>query len=130
MNKEQFDKLEYSLLNKKGYRKYHQHWQHEDYGLGKGFHKKDNEWKEDRSAYQILLCVYDYTMHPEYHDRIPKEQRDHVGIQVFILVSRTVDERMDLTFAWHDNTTIEEVEQKAESFYQWVCKEYPEPRKE
>lgn len=127
MNKRQFDKIQEKLLEK-GYRKYNQHWQREDYGLGKGFHRSDNQWEENRSAYQILLCVYDYTMHPEYYDRIPKELRDHVGIEVYILVSRTVDERMDLTFAWHDNTTIEEVEQKAESFYQWVCKEYQTPR--
>lgn len=130
MNKKQFDKLEKSLLNEKGYRKYNQHWRREDYGIGKGFHKSDNKWEEDRSVYQIILCVYDYTLHPEFFDRIPKEQRDHVGVEVCFLVSRTVDESMELVFEWHDDTTIEEVEQKAESFYQWVCKEYPEPRKE
>ena len=130
MNKKQFKKLEDKLLNKHGYKKYNQHWQREDYGLGKGFRKADNQWEEDRSAYQILLCVYDWTLHPEYHDRIPEGMRDHVGIEVNVMVSRTVHERMDLTFAWHDDTTIEEVEQKAENFYQWVRKEYPTPRNE
>ena len=130
MNKQQFDKLEYSLLNEKGYKKYAQHWQHEDYGLCKGFHRGDNKWEEDRSAYQILLSVYDWTLHPEYHDRVPEGMKDRVAMEVTIMVSRTIDERMDLTFAWHDYSTIEEVEQKADSFYQWVCSEYPTPRKE
>lgn len=79
MNKEQFEKLQENLLNEKGYNKYNQHWQHEDYGLGKVFHRDDNKWEEDRAAYQIILCVYDYTMHPEYHDRIPKKTKRPCG---------------------------------------------------
>lgn len=128
MNKKQFDKLEKQLLDR-GYKKYNQHWHHEDYVIGKSFHRDDNRWDEDRAGYQLLLSIYDYTLHPEYYDRIPKEQRDYVGIEIHTDVSRNIDERMEFTTNWDDNTSIEEVERLSESFYQWVCKEYPEPIK-
>ena len=129
MKKEQFEKLKADLLER-GYKVYHQQWHHEDYVLCKGFHKADNHWEEDRSAYQIILSVYDYSLHTEYWDRLPKYMRDHVGIEIRIDVSRTVSERIDMAFAWHNNTKIEEVETVAESFYQWVCDTYKEPREE
>jgi hypothetical protein len=44
-------------------------------------------------------------------------------------VSRTIDERIEMIMDWHEDTAIEDVEAQAESFYQWVCKEYPEPRR-
>ena len=127
MKKTQFDKLEKQLLDR-GYKKYNQHWHREDYVIGKSFHKDDNQWDEDRAGYQVLLSIYDNTLHPEYYDRIPKEQRNHVGIEIHVDVSRIIDERMEFTTSWSDKTTIEEVERLAESFYQWVCKEYPEPK--
>ena len=129
MNKKQFETLQQSLAEQ-GYRKYSQHWRREDYVIGKGFHKSDNKWEEDRSAYQILMSVYDYTLHPEWHDRMTQEERCYVGIEVVVSVSRNVNERIELTIIWHDDTTLAEVEQKAESFYHWVCYEYPTPRKE
>ena len=129
MNKKQFETLQQSLAEQ-GYRKFDQHWNGEDYAIGKSFHRSDNQFKEGRACYQVFLNIYDNALHPEYHDRQPAEYRDHVGIEVWIMVSRTIYERMDLVFSWHDDTTIAEVEQKAESFYQWACHEYPTPRKE
>lgn len=128
MNKEQFDKLEKQLLDR-GYKKYIQHWHSEDYVIGKSFHRDDNRWDEDRAGYQVILSIYDYTLHPEYYDRIPKEQRNHVGIEIHVDVSRIIDERMEFKTSWSDETTIEEVERLSESFYQWVLTAYPEPRK-
>lgn len=126
MKNTQFDKLEKQLLDR-GYKKYNQHWHHEDYVIGKSFHRNDNQWDEERAGYQLILSIYDYTLHPEYHDRMAKEMQDYVGIEIHTDVSRNIDERMDFTTSWSDKTTIEEVERLAESFYQWVCKEYPEP---
>ena len=128
MNKEQFNKLEKQLLEH-GYKKYTQHWHHEDYVLGKSFHREDNQWDEDRAGCQVLLSIYDYTLHPEYYDRILKEHRDHVGIEIHVDVSRVIDERMEFTTTWADDMTIEEVEHMADSFYRWVLTAYPEPRK-
>ena len=126
MNKKEYIKLEASLLER-GYKKYQQHWMHEDYGLGKGFQRENNKWDEERAGYQILLHIYDYSIHPEFHDRMPKEHREHVGIEVVVMVSRTIDERIDMAFAWQDDSTIERVENIAKHFYQWVCEEQPEP---
>lgn len=128
MNKKQFDILENKLLER-GYKKYSQHWHKEDYVLGKSFHREDNRWDEERAGCQLLLSVYDNSLLPEWLDRFPKEHRDHLGIEIHVDVSRVIDERMEFTTNWDDNTTIEEVERLAESFYKWVCNEYPEPRK-
>lgn len=129
MNKDQFEPLAQSLYER-GYKKYNQQWHHEDYVIGKGFHKKDNQWEENRHAYQLILSIYDYSLRKELWDRLPAKERTHVGIEIHVDVSRTIDERMDLVLAWHDDTTIEEIEEIAESFYNWVCNTYPEPRKQ
>ena len=129
MEKETFENLKTSLLER-GYKKFNQQWHHEDYVIAKGFHKKDNQWEENRNAYQILISVYDYTLHPEYWERMSNLEKNHVGLEIHVGVSRNIDERIDMIMAWHDDDNIEDIEAKAESFYQWVCKEYPEPRKE
>ena len=125
MTKTQYNQLE-EALTKRGYKKYFQNWKHEDWSLGKGFHKEDNRWEEDRSAYQILLSVYDYT--DKMHFDLPLHMKDHVGIEVRVDVSRTICERVDMSFAWDDDTTIEEVERLAESFYSWVVCVIPKPK--
>lgn len=129
MNKQEFEKLEKHLLEN-GYRKYTQQWHHEDYIIGKSFHKDDNQWEEGRAAYQIIISVYDWTIHPEYFDRIPESYRDRVGLEVHIDMSRVIDERLDLTFDWKESDTIESVEQLAEAYYEAMCKIVPEPRKD
>lgn len=128
MNKEDFNKLE-TALKERGYKRYNQRWNMEDYVLGMSFRRDDNRWDEGRSSYQVLLSVYDYTLHPEYHDRLPEGQRDHVGIDIRVNVSRVIDERLELSVNWEDDMTIEEVECIADSFYRWVLTAYPEPRK-
>jgi len=127
MKKEQFEKLKKSLLVR-GYKVYNRQWHHEDYVISKGFHKSDNKFEENKNAYQIILLVYDYSSKEEFLDRLPKDMRDYVGLEVHVDVSRTSSERIDMAFSWHDNTKIEEVETVAESFYQWVCETYKEPR--
>ena len=129
MNKEQFTKLE-ALLKERGYRRYNQQWHHEDYILGKSFHKDDNQWEENRAAYQIIISVYNYSTKPEYWDRIPVEMRDRVGLEVHVDMSRTIDERLDLSFAWHDDGAIEDVEHIAEEYFKAMCLILPEPREE
>ena len=129
MIKEEFEKLKQSLIER-GYRKYAQHWHHEDYVIGKSFHKDDNQWEENRAAYQILISVYDWTLHPEYFDRMPESYRNRVGLEVHIDMSRTIDERLELTFDWKDSDTIEEVERIADFYYIAMCTIIPEPRKD
>lgn len=124
MNKKQFDELAEKLYAR-GYKRYNQHWHHEDYVIGKGFHKDDNLWEEDRSAYQIILSVYDYT--DKNYPNLTDEMRNHVGIEIHFDVSRTIDERIDMDMSWHDTDRIEEIERAAESFYEWVCSFYNKP---
>lgn len=122
MNQQQFKTLEQSFYDR-GYKKYLQHWHHEDFVIGKSFHKNDNEWEENNAAYQILLSIYDwsfyknYSFYKDYYNRIPNSVRDTVGIEITVSFSR-IDERLDISTSWKDTTTIEEVEKFAESFYE------------
>lgn len=129
MIKEKFEELKQSLIES-GYRKYSQQWHHEDYIIGKSFHKDDNQWEEDRAAYQIIISVYDWTLHLEYFDRMPESYRNRVGLEVHIDMSRIIDEGLELTFDWKDSDTIEEVERLAEEYYNFMCRVIPEPRKD
>lgn len=128
MNKEKYRKVEKELLER-GYRRYDQNWNLEDYVIGKGFHKEDNKFEEDRSAYQILLSIYDMSLHKEWWDRMSSETRQSVGITIRFGISRTVNERIDLEMSWHDDTKIEDVEEFAENFFKFIQQQYPKPRK-
>lgn len=119
MTKEQFELFAESLYER-GYKKYVQHWHHEDYVIAKGFHKKDNQWEEGRNAYYIGLSVYDNSLRKDLWDRLPAEERTHVGIEVHVDVSRTVNERIELHMPWEDNTIVTELEDQAEAFYNFV----------
>lgn len=125
MVKDKFVKLEESLV-KRGYKKYMQHWHHEDYVIGKGFHKNDNKFEEDRNAYQILLSIYDYSLRHEFN--LSDEERKRVGIQIYVDVSRTSSESFEMTFSWDDDTDIEKIEEIAESFYQFISDNVKEPK--
>lgn len=129
MNKQEFEKLE-KLLLESGYRQYSQQWHHEDYIIGRSFHKDDNQWEESRASYQIIISVYDWSIHPEYFDRMPESYRNRVSLEVHVDMSRTIDERLELTFDWKESDTIEKVEQLAEEYYNAMCKIVPEPRKD
>ena len=129
MTKEEFTQLE-AMLYKRGYKKYNQQWHHEDYIIGKGFHKKDNQWEENRNVYQIILSIYDYSSRKDLWDRLSEKERNRVGIEIHVDMSRTIDERIEMVMAWYNNTTIEEVEAAADSFYQWACKMWDKPREE
>ena len=129
MNKQKFEELKTQLFNN-DYKQYDQQWHREDYIIGKSFHKDDNQREEERAAYQIIISVYDYTLHPEYFDRIPEQRRNHVGLEVHVDMSRVIDERLELTFDWKDSDTIEEVEKIAEDYYNAMCEIIPNPRKD
>ena len=128
MTPQEFKTLSQSLYDK-GYKKYNQQWHKEDYVIGKSFLIDKNQWEENRAPYIITLSIYDYTMHPEFFTRLPDHMKNHVGISVYIMVSRTIAERIEMYVDWNDNTTIEEVEDTAKSFYEFVCRTYPKPRK-
>ena len=126
MNKAEYDKLAEEFQTK-GYRRWNNTFNHADYYWGKSFHREDNPFDENRSGYQILINVYDFS--DKDYPQLTPEQRDHVGLEAIIMVSRTIDERIDLSLSWSDESTIESIEETAESFYQWACTYWPTPRK-
>ena len=75
------------------------------------------------------MHIYDHRNWPSEFN-VPSEERNKVGIEITIDVSRTIDERMELVTSWEDDTKIEDIEDMAEKFYAWVQEVYPEPRME
>ena len=116
MTTQQFNVLE-GLLQEKGYKIYKGHLTSEDFYYYKHFGKRDNLYEEGRSNYQILFRVWDWT---EYDHR--RKDNDY-GIDVTIMVSRTADERVELELP-HEGNPISYFENKAESFYEWVTKNF------
>lgn len=109
-------------LQRRGYRKYSSsQFRNEDYSWFKSFGK--SKFEEDRSNYQVCFDVIDFS---PYADREPRFKKAPYGIEPLILISRTIDERVDLRLSHikvKDNN-IDEIERLAESFYKWVEKEF------
>lgn len=115
MTQEEFDKFIKQLENK-GYRKYPSI-SNADFAYFKGFGK--SEYEEGRSNYQVCFDCYDFG---KYADREPFFKREPWSVAPMILISREVNERVDLNLssATLMDKGIEYIEQLAESFYKWV----------
>lgn len=108
-------------LQKRGYRKYSSpQFRKDDWAWFKSFGK--SKFEEDRSNYQVCFDVIDFS---PYADREPRFKKAPYGIEPLILISRTIDERVDLHLSHTkvDDTNIDEIERLAESFYRWAEKE-------
>lgn len=120
MTREEYDKL-VTELQQRGYRKYPSpQFRKDDWAWFKSFGK--SAYKEERSNYQICFDVIDCSL---YADREPYLKENPYGIEPLVLISRTVDERVDLHLSHTkvDDNNIDEIERLAESFYKWVEKE-------
>lgn len=115
MTQEEYDKL-IKQLEGKGYRKYPSIG-NADFAYFKSFGK--SEYEEGRSNYQICFDVYDFG---KYADREPFFKREPWSVAPIILISREVNERVDLNLssASVKDKSIEYIEQLGESFYKWV----------
>lgn len=120
MTREEYDKL-VTELQRRGYRKYPSpRFRGEDWAWFKSF--GESAYEEDRSNYQVCFDVIDFS---PYADREPSFRDNPYGIEPLVLISRTIDERVDLQLSYtkvKDNN-IDEIERLAESFYKWVEKE-------
>lgn len=118
MTQEEYNKL-CDELESRGYKQYPSITR-ADFAYIKGFGKSDYE--EDRSNYQVCFDVYNFG---KYADREPYFRTNPYSIGPMVLVSRTVNERMDLMLTSSSvmELGIERIEQLAESFFQWVEKE-------
>lgn len=115
MTQEEYDKL-IKQLEGKGYRKYPSI-READYAYYKSFGK--SKYEDGRSNYQVCFDVYDFG---KYADREPFFTERPFGVQPLVLVSRNVNDRVDLTLssASVKDKGIDYIEQLGESFYNWV----------
>ena len=120
MTVEEYDKL-VTELQRRGYRKYFSpRFRKDSWAWFKSF--GESAYEEDRSNYQVCFDVTDFS---PYADRDPFFRDNPYGIEPLVLISRTVDERVDLHLCYTkvDDNNIDEIERLAESFYKWVEKE-------
>lgn len=118
MTKEEFKSFEEKLIAH-GYRKYKGGIINEDFYYCKGFGKGQNKHDEDRSNYQILFKAWDFS---KYADRDKMCSVNPMHIAPMIMVSRVIDERLDLDVNCDtiEQTDINRIEALAESFFAWV----------
>lgn len=122
MTNEEYNRLAYEL-QRRGYKKYHSprySRDDDDWAWFKSFGK--SQFEEDRSNYQICFDVFDFS---PYADREPFFRENPYGIEPLVLISRSIDERIDLHLSHIkvDDQNIDEIERLAESFYKWAEKE-------
>ena len=116
MTHEEYDKL-VTELQRRGYRKYlSPRGSKDDWAWFKSF--GESQFEEDRSNYQVCFDEADFSS-------CAGRENISYGINSLILISRTVDERVDLhlSHAKVKENNIDEIERLAESFYKWVEKE-------
>lgn len=120
MTREEYNKLAEDLQSR-DYRKYPTpRYPRDGYAWFKSF--GESQFEEDRSNYQVCFDVFDFSPHA---DRVPYFRDSPYSIEPQILISRTIDERVDLHLSHTkvDDTNIDEIERLAESFYKWIEKE-------
>lgn len=120
MTHEEYNKFA-EELQRRGYKKYPSpRFRKDDYAWFKSF--GESQFEEDRSNYQVCFDVIDFS---PYADRMPHFRENPYGIEPLVLISRTVDERVDLHLSYIkvDDTNIDEIERLAESFFKWAEKE-------
>lgn len=66
----------------------------------------------EKSGYLVIFKVYDYGA------TWGQKERDFIGVIPTVLVSH--NRRLDLEFTAYEHLSVEEIEQKALSFYEWA----------
>ena len=123
MTKQELETFE-KELSSRGYKQYPAH-NSAKYTWFKSF--GESKYDEDRSNYQIAFSVWDFS---EYAHRDNYLKENPYSVSPEVLVSRTIDERVDLAlastmvsdFIKRENyaTNITEVERLADSFLKWT----------
>ena len=120
MTHEEYNKL-VAELQQRGYRKYlSPRGRKDDWAWFKSF--GESKFEEGRGNYQVCFDVFDFS---PYADREPRFKKVPYSIEPLVLISRTVDERVDLHLSHTkvDDHNIDEIERLAESFFKWAEKE-------
>ena len=122
MTRQEYDNFCNELQNR-GYKKYPSpRYKREEYAWFKSF--GESEFEEGRSNYQMCFDVFDFS---KFADRNTYFINNPFSIEPLILVSRTIDERVDLhlSFTGYEDTDIDELEKLGESFFKWVDSNIP-----
>jgi hypothetical protein len=116
MTREEYSKFTKELENR-GYRQYSSY-NNADETWYKAFGKGNNPYDEDRSLYQIAFSIWDFSKYIRRDEYI--KENPYSGHST-IMVSRTIDERVDLELGHvESNDDVERVEKLGESFMSWV----------
>ena len=116
----QFTKREFNdfvaSIEKMGYKKYSGFINTSDYYYIKTLHKSEpNECGETRSDLQALLLVYDFSKYKQFPDI------HYMHVQAEICVSRNIEERIDIITDENQFNSIQEFEDMAYKFYNFIC---------
>ena len=117
MTREEYNKF-CEDLKQRGYRKYHSpRYGSDGYAWYKSF--GESAYEEDRSNYQVCFDVIDFS---PYASRDSYFRDNPYGIEPQVLISRSINERVDLhlSHCGLEDTEIDEYERLAESFFQWA----------
>ena len=119
MTHEEYNKFE-KQLTERGYRRFERSLNNEDWNYFKSFGKSKKE--DSRSNYQICFSIFDFSQYAHNDDTLRKNPK---SFMCYVLVSRTVDERIDLMLVSGGRITIDDAEKRAESFFHWVEENIP-----
>ena len=112
-NKTDFKPFCQSLLEN-GFKKYNGQIHNEDYYFYKPLVRIENEYGDRRSVLQVFFSVYDFSKYSEF------PHPDNLHLQAEIQVSRNMDERIDLIIDAEKFNSIEELEEFALNFYEFI----------
>ena len=119
MTQEEYNKFE-KQLTERGYRRFERTLSNEDWNFFKSFGK--SKYEEGRSNYQLCFSIFDFPKYDRMDENVAKNPK---SFMCYVLVSRTVDERIDIMLASGGRITIDEAEERAASFFHWVEENIP-----
>ena len=128
MTREEYDNF-CKILESRGYKKYPSpRYEKDEYAWYKAFGESEHE--ENRSNYQMCFDVFDFS---EFAYRDKHIADSPFSVSPKVLVSRSVDERIDLhlIFTGYEKTdvdAIDNIEELASSFFNWVNSNCPIPK--
>lgn len=115
-------------LEKRGYRRYLYHHEGVSYAYFKSFGRDENVHDEDRSLYQIAFKVYDFS---PFEDRNDYFRENPYSVSPEIMISRTIDERIDFNLHHTDlGLDIERIEEFASEIMKFIAERINPPKDE
>jgi hypothetical protein len=115
-NKENLDDFQ-AEITKRGYRYYLGSLHNSDFYFAKTLHAIEVDIDESRSDLKIFLVGYDFYKYNNF------THTDNIHLQAYAMISRHVDERIELLFDDAGFSSLEELEEKSHKFYNFVVNE-------